>query len=277
MPVNNSSEPRVLFHYTSLQSLALILSNRTIRFTRLDKLDDPQEQRTADVVNLAKMRFVSSWTSSFSESIPMWREYAGLEDGVRIELPVNPFGKYEWGPLDAKRVTGVAGVNVGAQGALVPFEELWNGEFFIFEMVTGGKLLHKVEYTNDRGRLFPTVLNGEEGGSFSAATALIGIAKAKVWSYQEEWRYAITILPVPFRKVIHDIEAVVKELEELAFDRCDVSLPAYFDLGLSDAAFKSMKIVASPLMTAGNRLILDSLIDKYAPGTMVAKSGLELA
>lgn len=41
-------EPKVLFHYTDLQSLALILSNKTIRFTRLDKLDDPQERRTAD-------------------------------------------------------------------------------------------------------------------------------------------------------------------------------------------------------------------------------------
>lgn len=40
--------PAVLYHYASLDTLALILHNRTIRFSRLDKVDDPQEQRSAD-------------------------------------------------------------------------------------------------------------------------------------------------------------------------------------------------------------------------------------
>lgn len=34
--------PAVLYHYASLDTLALILHNRTIRFSRLDKVDDPQ-------------------------------------------------------------------------------------------------------------------------------------------------------------------------------------------------------------------------------------------
>lgn len=32
-----------IFHYTSIETLALILKNRTIRFSRLDKVDDPEE------------------------------------------------------------------------------------------------------------------------------------------------------------------------------------------------------------------------------------------
>lgn len=47
--------PAVLYHYASLDTLALILHNRTIRFSRLDKVDDPQEQRSADSQNLGKM------------------------------------------------------------------------------------------------------------------------------------------------------------------------------------------------------------------------------
>lgn len=39
--------PAVLYHYASLDTLALILHNRTIRFSRLDKVDDPQPTRTA--------------------------------------------------------------------------------------------------------------------------------------------------------------------------------------------------------------------------------------
>lgn len=51
--------PAVLYHYTSLDTLAMILHNRTIRFSRLDKVDDPQEQRSADSQNLGKMKLVS--------------------------------------------------------------------------------------------------------------------------------------------------------------------------------------------------------------------------
>ena len=49
-----------LYHYTSLESLALILKNRTIRLNPLDKMDDIQEQKTADIENIGKFVFVSS-------------------------------------------------------------------------------------------------------------------------------------------------------------------------------------------------------------------------
>ena len=60
-----------LYHYTSLESLALILKNRTIRLNPLDKMDDIQEQKTADIENIGKFVFVSSWTDDVVESIPM--------------------------------------------------------------------------------------------------------------------------------------------------------------------------------------------------------------
>ena len=34
-----------MYHYTSLESLALIIKNRTIRLNSLDKMDDLQEQK----------------------------------------------------------------------------------------------------------------------------------------------------------------------------------------------------------------------------------------
>lgn len=59
----------MLYHYTSLEKLALILRNRTIRLNPLDKMDDLQEQKTADVPNLGKFIYVSAWTSEKDESI----------------------------------------------------------------------------------------------------------------------------------------------------------------------------------------------------------------
>ncbi len=230
-----------------------------------------------DAVNLAKTKFVSSWTSSVRESIPMWREYAGLGDGVRIQLPVNPFGAYDWDPLDAARVAGLNGVDVVGRGVLLPFEEFWNRDYLVHEAVTGGKLLHKVEYTDNKECLFPFILNGDPDGSFSAATSLIGVTKAKVWSYQEEWRYMITVYPVSFKELFKDFEQVTRKLRGFSFDRSDVPLPRYYDLRLSNKALNAMKIIASPGMTAGNRLILSALLDKYSPGAMIAESQLELA
>ena len=40
-----------LYHYTSVDSLALILKNRTIRLNPLDKMDDLQEKKTKDIEN----------------------------------------------------------------------------------------------------------------------------------------------------------------------------------------------------------------------------------
>ena len=43
-----------LYHYTNIETLALILRNQTIRFNSLDKMDDLQEQQTADIKNIGQ-------------------------------------------------------------------------------------------------------------------------------------------------------------------------------------------------------------------------------
>lgn len=46
-----------LYHYTTIDTLALILKNRTIRFNRLDKVDDLEEKVVFCVVNLGQYIF----------------------------------------------------------------------------------------------------------------------------------------------------------------------------------------------------------------------------
>lgn len=89
-----SSWPERLYHYTSLDSLALILENRTLRLMPLTSMDDPQESRTKDVENLGRFFFASCWTDEREESIPMWNMYSPLASGVRISLPPLPFKRY---------------------------------------------------------------------------------------------------------------------------------------------------------------------------------------
>lgn len=126
--------PAVLYHYASLDTLALILHNRTIRFSWLDKVDDPQEQRSADSQNLGKMKLVSCWTSSDEESIPMWREYAGAECGVRIQMKSHPFKRYSVSTESLSKLSSDAVLNaLGGKfdGLQLPLEDFWDKNFIL--------------------------------------------------------------------------------------------------------------------------------------------------
>jgi hypothetical protein len=66
-----SNHSEFLYHYTNIETLALIMKNRTIRFNSLCNLDDLQEQTTQDNQNFGRFIFVSCWTDVKKESIPM--------------------------------------------------------------------------------------------------------------------------------------------------------------------------------------------------------------
>ena len=84
-----------LYHYTNIETLALILQNHTFRFNSLDKMDDLQEQETADFKNVGLFCYISSWTDDVDESIPMWNMYTSINSGVRIKLKKHPFKFHE--------------------------------------------------------------------------------------------------------------------------------------------------------------------------------------
>lgn len=89
-----------LYQYTSLESLAMILENKTIRFSNLSLLDDPLEKyidmifrsdrgQKIEKNNIGKICFVSCWTKTKEKSIAMWDMYGDRKKGVRIGLPSN--------------------------------------------------------------------------------------------------------------------------------------------------------------------------------------------
>lgn len=85
------AEPQVLYHYTSLDTLALILTNKSTCFNTLLNVDDIDEAETSDLGQFGKYVYVSCWTDEAAESIAMWQLYTPNMHGVRIQLPVYPF------------------------------------------------------------------------------------------------------------------------------------------------------------------------------------------
>jgi len=59
-----------IYHYTSMESLYLILKNKTLRFSTLSNVDDLDEGMSQEFEHAQQYLFVSCWTEEKRESIP---------------------------------------------------------------------------------------------------------------------------------------------------------------------------------------------------------------
>ena len=75
----------MIHHYTSINTLALILETKKIRFTRLDCFDDMLEAKNIQDINFGNQLFASCWTKA-EESIPQWYMYGVQLSGVRLSF-----------------------------------------------------------------------------------------------------------------------------------------------------------------------------------------------
>lgn len=269
-------EIEYLFHYTSIESLALILKHKTIRLNPLDKMDDLQEQKTADVENLGKFVFVSSWTEDAKESIPMWKMYTNPTSGVRIKLRKNPFTWHETRVKDIVAKTGmILTPDSDPEGKLPTFLDLSEmmDRGYMSVQAFNGKILEKIQYTNDISKLEPKVAQIDDG-KVQLSIERLGRYKNTHWEFQQEWRYIMTFMSMNFK--------VGVEMMNLLFNLSVTKMAQgkepppfrHFDLEIDAQYFAEMEIVCSPQMTAGNRVLLETLVEKYNPSAIIRESEL---
>jgi hypothetical protein len=82
--------PSYLYHYTSVEVLLAILRTNTIRFKRLDLMNDPLEGFSEVFSSEKKFVFSSSWSAQSTEALHMWKMYNNFK-GVRLRMPVDLF------------------------------------------------------------------------------------------------------------------------------------------------------------------------------------------
>lgn len=269
------NEIEYLYHYTSIETLALILKNRTIRFNSLDKMDDLQEQQTADIKNIGQFFYISSWTEDPTESIPMWNMYASLNLGVRIKLRKNPFRIYDNTAESLSKVVN-APVTDNSNGkplqTIIPLTEMFAKGFFAIQAMNK-QLLFKVEYTNDTEKLYPHILK-DEGDRFTLATGDLGKYKNLHWEFQNEWRYILNILPLdlnkPVEQSLQNFQLVANKMK-LGLEKQPFP---HYDMFISDEAFEDMEITLSPRISGGSRIIVEDLVQKYNPTAILKESAL---
>lgn len=274
--MEETKEVEYLYHYTSIESLALILRNRTIRLNPLDKMDDLQEQKTADVENLGKFVFVSSWTAETTESIPMWKMYTDPTAGVRIRLPQNPFLRHGTKVADLSKVLGDVPIRdnteQGTVDSFLDLSKLIEGGYFSTE-AWEGNILHQVIYTDDMAKLEPRVYK-KEGDAICLDLGRLGKHKNLHWEFQKEWRYVMIFMSMNY-KVTPELMGVLASQSVARMAKGSENPPfRFFDLDIDPQCFSEMEITCSPQMTPGNKVLLELLIEKYNPDAKICESKL---
>lgn len=269
--------PSTLYHYTNLETLALILENRTIRLMPLTGVDDRQESMTADSSRIASFVFVSCWTDDSKESIPMWRMYASLEAGVRIALPSFPFEFY---PLTANTIKAATGslpkkpyhITQGIR-SVIPPKDLYNGFYYAPSEQGINEILHKVTYTDDTEKLYPRIVTRDTNQLHLWLTE-IGVFKSTYWKFQKEWRYIVWSLPEdPLERKVPLFEQMLRIIEGLNNGTLKPSFD-YYDLKIREDALREIKVTLSPKMSGGNRVLAKTLLEKHGLLNALEESSL---
>lgn len=266
-----------LYHYTSIETLALILKNKTIRFSSLSRVDDIEEQRTDDYGNLGRFCFVSCWTNETEESIPLWNLYTPNMTGVRIRLPINPFKTVKINP-DGKHI----------KESYVTHPSLTNEKLSIHGCLLNPPYLaslYQVQYTDDPDKLNRRVLtekeqetrivNGVKKTIFEKNISIkdIGIYKNKQWAFQKEYRYKFFVVPWTMK----DLELVQSYADQARLlDRLETEelKKDFFDLELDEHTMNDMEILIGPRANYAQKQIIESLVNDLNPSANILESNL---
>ena len=150
----------------------------------------------------------------------------------------------------------------------------------------------KIEYTNDIKKLYPKVrevsseekfkqyLNEGNIGSgkldFSYSLEEIGRYKRKEWSFQKEWRYIYSVMPMGLKEsnpptTEKQIE-LIRRIENREYE------PAYsrMFLDLDDSALESIEVLCGPRMSDAEKIIVKALLKEYCPNGEYKESRIKI-
>lgn len=266
--------PEYLYHYTSIETLALILKYKTFRLRRLDLADDPEESLTSDYGNLGRFCLISCWTSMAEESLPMWQMYSKNMKGVRIKLPTFIFPKYYMEETKCKN-SPQNGYKKELLGntfySYINPEDFFNRGCSVINMQEN--ILTKIQYTEDKEMLYPTV-HKEADGKITLEIKKIGKYKHKYWEFQQELRYLIFASPWNNTELLNATpQSHLKLFDRLKYS--DLSFE-YIDLKVDEKKFQDMTIKLAPKVTEAERIIVQSLVKEFNPLARIEESVLKV-
>lgn len=238
-----------LYHYTSINNLALILDSKKIRFTRLDLINDPDEGMSKDFGSMAMYIFVSCWTKNPEENFALWNMYTDNMRGVRIHIPIPIFNRYTIGECS---------------DYIISEKDYLDDQKGLFLLPSSNDPI-SIEYTDDESKLYPEIRTMD-----ALKTSSLGLSKRTIWTVEDEVRYRMEIYPYdPLVPKDYFPDAYEKYIEKRVPPSID-----FYDVDCNIDSYKKMKIILGPKCIPGDRQIVEALVSKFNPTAEISLSRL---
>ena len=240
-------EKYIIYQYTSVETLALILKNQNIKFTKLKLLDDPLEKYVKGIslidgrlkkarLDLGDYCFVSCWTKEKEESISMWDMYGDRKQGVRIGLPTNMFDK-KYNINDPQNIE--------------------NGNR-LFKIQSNNVLPELVDIKYDR--VDDPDIYGKNFGNLSID--VLGKYKLPDWEFQKEVRFRLFGCELGEEKKAHYfVPDKFNRVNNIKIDMPISNNSIFFKL--DNKIISEMEILIGSNISEGSRILLDALVERY--------------
>lgn len=266
MDINYESYPEYLYQYTSIETLALILESKKIRFNSLKNVDDLEEVQSKDIKNYGKFTFVSCWTNDEKENIALWNMYAGKMKGVRIKLPTHCFiddKEFVEKQLSEKGL-GLVEFSKESFDTDTGIETKYNPWFAHFYS------LIKICYTKDESKINESIVNVDIDSPYYRPLEItkLGDFKRKEWEFQKEWRYIIH----SSLKGWKENDKTKPTIDELRILEEFNNIPDGIYVSIDNDKFKDMEVLLGPNTSNADKIIVESLLEKYNPNAKLSDS-----
>lgn len=251
-----------IFHYTTIDTLALIIKNKTIRFNRLDLVDDIEESAYGSGptdIKIGQYQFVSCWTKAEEENLSLWKMYTNNK-GVRIALDEDMFVthrvndsflSYFNSPIDFK------------------------ANCFISSFMNEVKL-YDISYVKDPKKEVKELIKVCNNNGALINTTDSGIVKKEEWKFQKESRFKITVLPLNtnflnsalIKKPKSDnpyyaMCALFEALPPSIGTNTPISLKN-IDINLDPQKIQTIEVMMGPMTSDGERFIVEALLKEFS-------------
>jgi hypothetical protein len=236
----------VLYHYTTLDVLALILKNKTLRFNSLVNVDDQEEATTFDYGSFQEHIFVSCWTEDKEENIALWNMYAKNMHGIRIGI-------------DPKNIKFIPKEKI-----MVPLYHIVANvkpenekSAFIIWYQNRGIWDNKIKVKYDLEKKYDFVIHKSEIEIHYNFEDL-ACRKRKEWSFQKEVRFVLFGTSIENKKNEFNHQYIINSIVAKEPFSCN-----YVDLLLGNTFFNNIEILLGPLTSESDKIICESLLEYY--------------